>query len=263
MDPIGDASRAILDGHIVLSRPLATAGHFPAIDVLESISRVGPAVTTAEQRAAATQLRRLLAAYREAKDLIEIGAYVTGTNPLVDQRRRTPRSNGWLPPTGRVRVDSRAGCVGMARAHCRGDRRVKRFRFRLEQVLHVRRVQEDQAKAALLTANRAARRCRVARRHAPRRVPHALVPARRAVIRRVRAQPVPARQRGRCGRRRARRAPRRARGRRRPARRRSPQRIAASWRSNGSKRAGARSTSSRCAAPTTDWSTTSSSLVTS
>jgi flagellum-specific ATP synthase len=85
MDPIGDASRAILDGHIVLSRALATAGHYPAIDVLESISRVGPAVTTAEQRAAATQLRRLLAAYREAKDLIEIGAYVTGTNPLVDR----------------------------------------------------------------------------------------------------------------------------------------------------------------------------------
>jgi flagellum-specific ATP synthase len=85
MDPIGDASRAILDGHIVLSRTLATAGHFPSIDVLESISRVGPAITTPEQRAAALELRRLLAAYREAKDLIEIGAYVAGTNPLVDR----------------------------------------------------------------------------------------------------------------------------------------------------------------------------------
>jgi flagellum-specific ATP synthase len=85
MDPIADATRAILDGHIVLSRALATGGHFPSIDVLESISRVGPAVTTAEQRAATTQMRRLLAAYREAKDLIEIGAYVAGTNPLVDR----------------------------------------------------------------------------------------------------------------------------------------------------------------------------------
>jgi flagellum-specific ATP synthase len=85
LDPIGDATRAILDGHIVLSRALATSGHFPAIDVLESISRVGPAVTSTEQRAAATEMRRLLAAYREAKDLIEIGAYVAGTNPLVDR----------------------------------------------------------------------------------------------------------------------------------------------------------------------------------
>jgi flagellum-specific ATP synthase len=85
LDPIGDATRAILDGHIVLSRALATSGHFPSIDVLESISRVGPAVTTVEQRAAATEMRRLLAAYREAKDLIEIGAYVAGTNPLVDR----------------------------------------------------------------------------------------------------------------------------------------------------------------------------------
>ncbi|MDQ1459274.1 MAG: flagellum-specific synthase [Actinomycetota bacterium] len=85
LDPIGDATRAILDGHIVLSRALATSGHFPSIDVLESISRVGPAITTREQRAAATEMRRLLAAYREAKDLIEIGAYVSGTNPLVDR----------------------------------------------------------------------------------------------------------------------------------------------------------------------------------
>ena len=85
LDPIGDASRAILDGHIVLSRALATSGHFPSIDVLESISRVGPAVTTPEQRAAAAEMRRLLAAYRDAKDLIEIGAYVAGTNTLVDR----------------------------------------------------------------------------------------------------------------------------------------------------------------------------------
>jgi flagellum-specific ATP synthase len=85
MDPIGDHARSILDGHVVLSRALATAGHFPSVDVLESISRLTPSITDAAQRAAATEMRRLLAAYRDAKDLVEIGAYVAGTNPLVDR----------------------------------------------------------------------------------------------------------------------------------------------------------------------------------
>ena len=84
-EPIADAARSILDGHIVLSRRLATGGHFPSIEVLESISRVEPAITTPEQRALARELRRLLAAARDAKDLIEIGAYVAGTNPTVDR----------------------------------------------------------------------------------------------------------------------------------------------------------------------------------
>lgn len=84
-EPIGDAARSILDGHVVLTRRLATAGHFPSIDVLESVSRVSSAVTTPEQRSAATQVRQLLAAHRDAKDLIEIGAYVAGSNPLVDR----------------------------------------------------------------------------------------------------------------------------------------------------------------------------------
>ncbi len=84
-EPIADAARSILDGHIVLSRRLATAGHFPSIEVLESISRVEPAITTPEQRSLARELRRLLAAARDAKDLIEIGAYVAGTNPTVDR----------------------------------------------------------------------------------------------------------------------------------------------------------------------------------
>ncbi len=84
MDPIGDAARSILDGHIVLSRRLATAGHFPSIDVLESISRLTGAITTDDQRASITACRQMLAAYRDTKDLIEIGAYVPGTNPLVD-----------------------------------------------------------------------------------------------------------------------------------------------------------------------------------
>ena len=84
-DPVGDAARSILDGHVVLSRQLATEGHFPTIDVLESVSRVAPSITDAAQRGAATELRRLLAAHRGSRDLIEIGAYVPGTNPLVDR----------------------------------------------------------------------------------------------------------------------------------------------------------------------------------
>ena len=84
-EPVADAARSILDGHVVLSRRLATAGHFPTIDVLESVSRVVNAVTTPEQRAAATALRQVLAADREARDLIEIGAYLAGSNPLVDR----------------------------------------------------------------------------------------------------------------------------------------------------------------------------------
>ena len=84
-EPIGDAARAILDGHVVLSRRLAAAGHFPTVEVLDSVSRVAPAITSPAQRAATQELRRLMAAHREARDLIEIGAYVPGTNPDVDR----------------------------------------------------------------------------------------------------------------------------------------------------------------------------------
>ncbi|HET6792938.1 MAG TPA: hypothetical protein VFH45_00765, partial [Acidimicrobiales bacterium] len=84
-EPVADAARSILDGHLVLSRRLAAAGHFPSVDVLESISRVAPAITSPERRQAATELRRLMAAYQEARDLVEIGAYVRGTNPTVDR----------------------------------------------------------------------------------------------------------------------------------------------------------------------------------
>jgi flagellum-specific ATP synthase len=84
-DPIGDAVRGILDGHIVLSRQLAHANHFPAIDILQSVSRVMPRVTTAEHRALVEEARRLLAMYREAEDLIRVGAYEMGTRPELDR----------------------------------------------------------------------------------------------------------------------------------------------------------------------------------
>ncbi|HKG50544.1 MAG TPA: FliI/YscN family ATPase [Actinomycetales bacterium] len=83
-EPIADAARSILDGHVTLDRRLATSGHFPSIDVLESVSRVVGFVTTPEQRRQANLLRRVLAAHRDTKDLIEVGAYVAGSNPDVD-----------------------------------------------------------------------------------------------------------------------------------------------------------------------------------
>jgi flagellum-specific ATP synthase len=96
-EPIADAARSILDGHVVLTRKLATAGHFPSIDVLESVSRVANAVTSREQRFAATELRRMLAAYRDVRDLVEIGAYVPGTNPDADRAHELmPAINAFL-----------------------------------------------------------------------------------------------------------------------------------------------------------------------
>ena len=96
-EPIADAARSILDGHVVLDRRLATSGHFPSIDVLESISRVASVVTTPAQRAAASELRRIMAAGREVKDLVEIGAYVAGTNPDADRGRALePHINAFL-----------------------------------------------------------------------------------------------------------------------------------------------------------------------
>ncbi|MCL2766427.1 MAG: flagellar protein export ATPase FliI [Peptococcaceae bacterium] len=84
-EPISDAVRGILDGHIVLSRSLAAANHYPAVDVLNSISRLMPDITSDEHRHQAGRLRDLLAAYRQAEDLINIGAYVAGSNPRVDE----------------------------------------------------------------------------------------------------------------------------------------------------------------------------------
>jgi flagellum-specific ATP synthase len=83
-EPIADAARSILDGHVVLTRELAVQGHFPSVDVLASVSRVAPRVTTPEQRALAQQLRQVLAARRRAQDLLDVGAYAAGSNPLVD-----------------------------------------------------------------------------------------------------------------------------------------------------------------------------------
>ena len=83
-EPVADAARSVLDGHVVLERRLAVAGHFPSVDALASISRVANRVTSREQRAAAQRLRGVLAARAQAQDLIDVGAYVPGSNRQVD-----------------------------------------------------------------------------------------------------------------------------------------------------------------------------------
>jgi FliI/YscN family ATPase len=83
-EPVSDTVRGLLDGHVILSRRLAAQAHFPAIDVLGSISRLFTDITPPEQRAAAQTIRELLSAYREHEDLISIGAYRNGANPTVD-----------------------------------------------------------------------------------------------------------------------------------------------------------------------------------
>jgi flagellum-specific ATP synthase len=83
-EPIADAARSILDGHVVMDRRLAVMGHFPSVDVLGSISRLASRVTTAQQREAAVTLRSILAAKVAAQDLLDVGAYKPGSNPRVD-----------------------------------------------------------------------------------------------------------------------------------------------------------------------------------
>ena len=84
-EPITDAARGVLDGHVVLSRKLAEQNHYPAIDVLSSISRLMPVLVDDEHKEMAGEIRRLLSSYDSAEDLINIGAYVKGSNPEIDR----------------------------------------------------------------------------------------------------------------------------------------------------------------------------------
>jgi FliI/YscN family ATPase len=83
-EPIADAVRAILDGHVVLSRDLAAQNHYPSVDILQSVSRLMIDIAPKAQQDAAGKLRELLATYRDARDLVNIGAYVKGSNPRID-----------------------------------------------------------------------------------------------------------------------------------------------------------------------------------
>jgi flagellum-specific ATP synthase len=83
-EPISDAVRSILDGHIILSRKLGDMGHYPAIDLLQSVSRLTSKIATPEEKALAQKVREAMALYRNSEDLIQLGAYVSGTNPKLD-----------------------------------------------------------------------------------------------------------------------------------------------------------------------------------
>src|SRR5471032_1243869 len=84
-DPVADSARAILDGHIVLNRELAEAGHYPAIDIEQSISRAMHSITTADHQAKSRALKQLYSRYQRSRDLISVGAYAAGSDPLLDK----------------------------------------------------------------------------------------------------------------------------------------------------------------------------------
>ena len=96
-DPIVDTVRGITDGHIFLSRKVAEANHYPAIDVLGSISRLMSAIATPEHKEAAAKMRKIMAMHRENKDLIDVGMYQPGSNPKLDTAiEMMPQVNAFL-----------------------------------------------------------------------------------------------------------------------------------------------------------------------
>jgi len=107
-DPVVDSVRSLLDGHVVLSRALASAGHYPPIDILDSLSRLMPAVTSEEHRERASLTRRLLAAYAKSEDLVRIGAYKAGNDEELDRAMQAmPEIRRYLEQRSNERVTMR------------------------------------------------------------------------------------------------------------------------------------------------------------
>ena len=116
-DPVGDTVRSIVDGHIVLSRDLANRGHYPAIDVLSSISRVMRDVTEEDHLKVREKAVELMAAYKEAEDMISIGAYVSGSDPQVDEaRKKMPAINSVLRQGIGKKVDMKQSVQALKKA---------------------------------------------------------------------------------------------------------------------------------------------------
>lgn len=116
LDPIADAARAILDGHIVLSREMADAGHFPAIDVERSVSRVMPNIVDDEHMLMSRAVRQILSVCRKNQDLVSIGAYKPGTDPAIDQAfTLKPRIDAYLQQ-GMKEVVGYEMCINMLRS---------------------------------------------------------------------------------------------------------------------------------------------------
>ncbi|MEN7342262.1 MAG: flagellar protein export ATPase FliI [Pseudomonadota bacterium] len=115
-DPIVDAARAILDGHIVLSRALAESGHYPAIDIEASVSRAMMQITSAEERELILRLRETYSVYQQNADLVSIGAYQAGTNPALDDAlQRWPEIQAFLRQSGDEAIDREAAFAAMRR----------------------------------------------------------------------------------------------------------------------------------------------------
>jgi FliI/YscN family ATPase len=126
-DPIADAVRGILDGHIVMSRALAEKGHYPAIDVLQSISRLAPEIAPESVMKSSSAVRELLAAHRDAAELIQVGAYQAGSDPRVELAiKLMPQFDAFLRQTIRERtplLEARARLQVLAKACHLGERR--------------------------------------------------------------------------------------------------------------------------------------------
>ncbi len=115
-DPVGDTVRSIVDGHIVLSRDLANRGHYPAIDVLASASRVFRDVAKDDHINLRQQAIDIMAAYKDAEDMIAIGAYVDGSNPRVDRAKQLmPGINGFLRQDMRQRIAFNEGIAALSK----------------------------------------------------------------------------------------------------------------------------------------------------
>jgi flagellum-specific ATP synthase len=105
-DPIADAARSVLDGHIVLSRDLANRGQYPAVDVLQSVSRLRREITNAEHNKLVQQVVELLSVYHDSEDLINIGAYSPGSNPRIDYAiANISKVNAYLAQDGFTKSD--------------------------------------------------------------------------------------------------------------------------------------------------------------
>lgn len=119
-EPVADHVRSVLDGHVVLSRRLASAGHFPAIEITESVSRVRDVIVSPDQRDAANRIAGLVAAYQEKEDLISVGAYQPGSDPVVDTAvRLRPDINAFLrqrPDEAADYADTRDRLLELAQA---------------------------------------------------------------------------------------------------------------------------------------------------
>ena len=154
-EPVADAVRSILDGHIVLSRSLAHRNHYPAIDVLKSVSRCMSDVTAKEHRTAAGKLLNAMAIYADAEDMVNLGAYVRGTNPHLDQAIAIHAEiDKFLIQAVEDRSEFKAtvdkvSALAGALEEQDETARMKSFKFEMEQVLRMKRWREEEAKKAL------------------------------------------------------------------------------------------------------------------